>query len=43
LEPKGIFEIVLATEEGAPTGESVVAGPLVLLEQPAELGVLLLG
>lgn len=43
LEPKGIFEIVLATEEGAPTDESVVAGPLVLLEQPAELGVLLLG
>lgn len=43
LEPKGIFEVVLATEEGAPTDDSVVAGPLVLLEDPAELGLLLLG
>lgn len=43
LEPKGIFLVVLATEEGAPTDESVVAGPLVLLEDPAELGLLLLG
>lgn len=43
LEPKGIFEVVLATEEGAPTEGSVVAGPLVLLEDPAELGLLLLG
>lgn len=43
LEPKGIFEVVLATEKGAPTDESVVAGPLVLLEDPAELGLQLLG
>jgi hypothetical protein len=43
LEPKGIFEVVLAKEKGAPTNESVIAGPLVLLEQPANLGVLLLG
>lgn len=43
LEPKGIFEVVLATEKGAPTDESVIAGPLVLLEDPAELGLLLLG
>jgi hypothetical protein len=42
LEPKGIFEVVLATEEGAPTEDSVVAGPLVLLEDPAELGLLVL-
>jgi hypothetical protein len=43
LEPKGIFEVVLATEKGAPTDECVVAGPLVLIENPAELGLLLLG
>lgn len=43
LEAKGIFEVVLATEEGAPTEESVVAGPLVLLQDPAELGLELLG
>lgn len=38
LEAKGIFEVVLATEEGAQTEESVVAGPLVLLMEPVELG-----
>lgn len=38
LEAKGIFMVVLATEKGAPSEESVVAGPLVLLEDPAELG-----
>jgi hypothetical protein len=43
LEARGIFEVVLATEEGAPSEGSVVAGPLVLLVDPAELGVLLLG
>jgi hypothetical protein len=43
LEARGIFEVVLATEKGAPREESVVAGPLVLLEDPAELGVLVLG
>ena len=43
LEAKGIFEVVLADEEGAPRAESVVAGPLVLLEDPAGLGLSLLG
>jgi hypothetical protein len=43
LEAKGIFEVVLATEKGAPSEDSVVAGPLVLLVDPAELGLLLLG
>lgn len=43
LEPKGIFGVVPPTTEGAPTEESVVAGPLVMLEDPAELGLLLLG
>ena len=43
LEPNRIFEVVLATVQGAPTDESVVAGALVLLEEPAELGLLLLG
>ena len=43
LEARGIFEVVLADEEGAPRAESVVAGPLVLLEDPAGLGLSLLG
>lgn len=43
LEPKGIFEVALATEKGALTDESVVAGPLVLLEDPADSRLLLLG
>jgi len=34
-KPKGIIEVVLATEEEAPTDESVVAGPLVLHESLA--------
>jgi hypothetical protein len=34
LEPRGIYEVVLATREGAPTEDSVVAGPLLLLELP---------
>lgn len=34
---RGIIVGVLADEEGAPTLESVVAGPVFLLEQPREL------
>ncbi|GME49792.1 putative stress response protein rds1p protein [Neofusicoccum parvum] len=34
---RGIIMAVLADEEGAPTLESVVAGPVFLLEQPQEL------
>jgi hypothetical protein len=42
LEARGVFEAVLANEEGAPRAESVVAGPLVLLEDLAGLGLSLL-
>jgi hypothetical protein len=42
LEARGVFEVVLADEEEAPRAESVVAGPLVLLEDPVGLGLLLL-
>ncbi|KAI9744759.1 MAG: hypothetical protein M1818_001684 [Claussenomyces sp. TS43310] len=37
FEGKGVIIAVIADEEGAPTLESVVAGPLVLLEQPGVL------
>lgn len=37
FDTKGIIIVVVATEPGAPTLESVVAGPLILLEQPATL------
>lgn len=43
LEAKGVFELVLASEQGAPSADSVVAGPLVMLEDPAALGLSLLG
>ena len=43
LEAKGVFEVVLASERGAPNKKSVVAGPLVLLQEPAALGLKLLG
>jgi hypothetical protein len=43
LEARGVSEVVLADEEGAPRAESVVAGPLVLLEDPVGLGLALLG
>jgi hypothetical protein len=33
---------LVADEPGAPTKESVVAGPAVILEQPAKIGVALL-
>lgn len=39
FEEKGIFIVVIADEEGAPTEESVVALPLFLLEQPAQIGL----
>ncbi|KAG7288310.1 hypothetical protein NEMBOFW57_007841 [Staphylotrichum longicolle] len=41
LERKGVFVALVADEPGAPTKESVVAGPAVVLEQPAELGLAL--
>lgn len=37
IEPLGIIIAVLADQEGAPTRESVLAGPLILPESPAEL------
>ena len=41
FEPRGIMVALLADEEGAPTKESVVAGPAVILEQPSALGLAL--
>lgn len=38
---RGVVIVVIADEEGAPTLESVVAGPGVILQQPAELAILL--
>lgn len=43
LEPKGIYSVVIADEEGAPTKDSVVAGPLILLEEPEQVGLSLIG
>lgn len=40
-ETKGIIIALVADEEGAPTMDSVVAGPAVILEQPAPLGLAL--
>ena len=37
LESRGVIIAVIADEEGAPTEESVVAGPLFLLQQPSVL------
>ena len=37
FDDKGIIIAVIADEPGAPTLESVVAGPLFLLEQPSAL------
>lgn len=37
LEEKGIIIAVIADEKGAPTEESVLAGPLFLLQQPGAL------
>lgn len=38
FETKGAIVALIANEVGAPTKESVVAGPAVILEQPVELG-----
>ncbi|KAK4031992.1 hypothetical protein C8A01DRAFT_51110 [Parachaetomium inaequale] len=38
FEPRGVIVALVADEAGAPTKESVVAGPSVMLEQPVELG-----
>ena len=40
FEEKGVILAVIADVEGAPYLESVVAGPSILLEQPANLGLL---
>lgn len=37
LESKGVILAVIADEEGAPTEDSVIAGPVFLLQQPSEL------
>ncbi|KAL2267900.1 hypothetical protein VTJ83DRAFT_5177 [Remersonia thermophila] len=42
FEHTGIIVALVADEPGAPTKESVVAGPAVILEQPAQVGVALL-
>jgi hypothetical protein len=42
LEPKGVFIATITDEPGAPTADSVIAGPSFLLLQPAELGLALL-
>lgn len=39
FEDLGVILAVIAKEEGAPTKESVVAGPAILLEQPANVGL----
>jgi hypothetical protein len=38
FETKGVIVALIADQPGAPTKESVVAGPAVILEQPVELG-----
>jgi hypothetical protein len=38
FETKGIIVALIADEPGAPTKESVIAGPAAILEQPVELG-----
>ena len=35
FDSKGVLLVVIANQPGAPTLESVVAGPLILLQQPA--------
>ncbi|KAL2120189.1 hypothetical protein VTJ04DRAFT_4215 [Mycothermus thermophilus] len=42
IEHTGIIVALVADEPGAPTKESVVAGPAIILEQPAKIGVALL-
>lgn len=43
FEQKGVIAAVVADAPGAPTKESVVAGPGLILQQPAKIGVALLG
>ena len=35
FDSQGIILVVIADEPGAPTSDSVVAGPMILLQQPA--------
>lgn len=42
FETKGVVVAVVANEPGAPTKESLVAGPGIILEQPTELATALL-
>ncbi|KAI8630159.1 ferritin-like domain-containing protein [Xylariaceae sp. FL1651] len=42
FETKGVIVAALADTPGAPTKETIVAGPAVILEQPAALGTALL-
>ncbi|KAK4098121.1 hypothetical protein N658DRAFT_499705 [Parathielavia hyrcaniae] len=41
FETKGVIMALIANQAGAPTKESVVAGPAAILEQPAEVGAAL--
>ncbi|KAI1338962.1 hypothetical protein F5Y15DRAFT_416274 [Xylariaceae sp. FL0016] len=43
FETKGVIVATIADAIGAPTKENIIAGPSIILEQPAELGVELLG
>ena len=42
FEIKGVLVAVVADQPGAPTKESIVAGPGIILEQPASLATSLL-
>jgi len=37
FEEKGVILAVIADREGAPTEDSVLAGPLFLMQQPGQL------
>ncbi|KAK4941941.1 hypothetical protein LTR10_018271 [Elasticomyces elasticus] len=39
FDPTGIIIAVIADAEGAPTNTSVIAGPLIILENPANVGL----
>ena len=43
FEELGVIISVIASEKGAPTRESVVAGPGIILQQPAAVGLALVG
>jgi len=40
FEARGVIIVMIADEIGAPTAESVLAGPLILFQQPASLNLL---